>query len=234
MALTLHPGDQVRSAGFRSATTPKLRRSRRQVRSVVVAEPAVVELTWANRRPGTDGFARWTAQLGARIDEQGLDAVADEVDELVSTARRHGVAIVATAVLADPAQPEPHATGPSPTSCRPSSPRRLRSARDAVGFDASGGELTSSSGAGAQRLTTTRGATMTVGDPTMGPAGAAGVDGRHRRGTPSCASWRRVERSSSSRAARRASPASTRSGASRSASASTGWPTTGRSPRSGR
>ncbi len=147
MALTLHPGDQVRSAGFRSATTPKIRRWRRQVRSAVVAEPAVVELTWANRRPGTDGFARWTAQLGARIDEQGLDAVADEVDELVSTARRHGVAIVATAVLADPAQPEParHRAFAHVVSALVATPPPLRVTRSG---STRRRELTSSSGAG--------------------------------------------------------------------------------------
>ena len=97
---------------------------------MVVAEAPVVEFTWANRRPGTDGFARWTAQLGARIDEQGLDAVADDVDKLVATARRHGVALVAAGVLADPAQPEPARHRRSPTSPRRSSPRRVRSGRE--------------------------------------------------------------------------------------------------------
>ena len=99
----------IRSAPPGSGTPPSRSPpvARRQARAAVVAEAPVVEFTWANRRPGTDGFARWTAQLGARIDEQGLDAVADDVAKLVATARRHGVALVATAVLADPAQPEP-------------------------------------------------------------------------------------------------------------------------------
>ena len=99
----------IRSAPPASGTRRRSRpvAARRQARAAVVAEAPVVEFTWANRRPGTDGFARWTAQLGARIDEHGLDAVADDVAKLVATARRHGVALVAAGVLADPAQPEP-------------------------------------------------------------------------------------------------------------------------------
>ena len=71
-----------------------------------MVEPTAVEFTWANRRPGTAGFARWVAQLGARIDEHGLAATADDLDKLVDTARRLGAALVAADVLADPTEPD--------------------------------------------------------------------------------------------------------------------------------
>ena len=74
---------------------------------MAAVEPAIVEFTWANRRPGTAGFARWTAQLGERIDERGLAETAGDLDKLVGTARALGVALVAADVLADPTQPEP-------------------------------------------------------------------------------------------------------------------------------
>ncbi len=101
MLLTLHPGDEVHT-GTRTA-----RRRWRRARPAAAVEPSSIEFTWANRRPGTAGFARWSAQLGQLIDERGLAATADDLDKLVVTARRLGVAIVAVDVLADPAQPEP-------------------------------------------------------------------------------------------------------------------------------
>jgi hypothetical protein len=67
----------------------------------------VVHFTWDNRRPGTAGFARWTAFVGQRIDEHGLTAAAREVDALVAVARTLGIASVAVDVLADDTQPEP-------------------------------------------------------------------------------------------------------------------------------
>ena len=69
-------------------------------------KPARVELTWANRRPGSAGFARWAGSVAHRIDARGLDATASEVTALVALARPLGAAPIAVEVLADPAQPE--------------------------------------------------------------------------------------------------------------------------------
>jgi hypothetical protein len=85
-------------------TLPARRRWRRA--PDVAAAPAVVHFTWDNRRPGTAGFARWTAFVGQRINEHGLTAAAREVDALVAVARTLGIASVAVDVLADGTQTE--------------------------------------------------------------------------------------------------------------------------------
>lgn len=107
MQLALQPHGQGHATAIKSGSTIKVRRRWRRPRDVVAAEPAAVEFTWANRRPGTAGFARWTAAVGQRIDEHGLAATTHELDNLVAVARRLGVAPVATDVLADSTQPEP-------------------------------------------------------------------------------------------------------------------------------
>ena len=74
---------------------------------MVVSAPADIEFTWDNRRPGTPGFAMWTAAVGRRIDENGLGATSDAVNNLIGVARRMGVAPVAVDVLADSTEPDP-------------------------------------------------------------------------------------------------------------------------------
>jgi hypothetical protein len=91
----------------RTASTTTGRRRRRRARDVVPAAPAAIAFTWANRRPGTAGFARWTAAVGQRIEEDGLAATSRELDNLVAVARRLGVAPVAVDVLADSTEAEP-------------------------------------------------------------------------------------------------------------------------------
>jgi hypothetical protein len=90
-----------------TAHTTTRRRRRRLATHVVPSAPAAVEFTWDNRRPGTAGFARWTAAVGQRINAHGLAATARDLDNLVAVARRLGVAPVAVDVLADPNQAEP-------------------------------------------------------------------------------------------------------------------------------
>ena len=97
-ALTLRPTE--------TASTWRRWRSRR-AHDVVVSAPADIEFTWANRRPGTPGFARWTAAVGQRIDAHGLASTADDVDNLIGVARRMGVPSVAVDVLADPIASDP-------------------------------------------------------------------------------------------------------------------------------
>jgi len=80
---------------------------RRRAQDLVSSPPADVEFTWDNRRPGTAGFARWTAAVGQRIDEHGLDRSTRDLDNLIGVARRLGVAPVAVDVLADATQPDP-------------------------------------------------------------------------------------------------------------------------------
>jgi hypothetical protein len=97
-ALTLRPTESPSTWGrWRS----------RRAHDVVVSVPADIEFTWANRRPGTPGFARWTAVIGQRIDAHGLAATADDVDNLIGVARRKGVAPLAVDVLADPIESDP-------------------------------------------------------------------------------------------------------------------------------
>jgi hypothetical protein len=101
-ALTLRP----------TATAPTWwRRCSRRGHDVIVSAPADIEFTWANRRPGTPGFARWTAAVGQRIDAHGLAATANDVDTLIGVARRMGVAPVAVDVLADPTESDPARRG---------------------------------------------------------------------------------------------------------------------------
>ena len=91
----------------RTAAPSRTRRRWRLARTVSPTTPAPVEFTWANRRPGTPGFARWTAALGQRIEAHGLGPSARDVDSLVDVARRVGAAPTAVDVLADPLQAEP-------------------------------------------------------------------------------------------------------------------------------
>jgi hypothetical protein len=105
MLLALKAFDQANTVSTRSGRTSLFLRLRR--RSADVAPKSVpVEFTWANRRPGTMGFARWTATVGQRLDELGLDAASHDIENLVAVARRYGVAPVAADVLADPSQPD--------------------------------------------------------------------------------------------------------------------------------
>lgn len=104
--LAFQPGGEIPARSVQVIAPPSRRRGRR-LRPVVTTRPAAVEFTWGNRRPGTAGFARWAAAVGERIDERGLGANAGDVNNLVATARRLGVATVAADVLADSSQPEP-------------------------------------------------------------------------------------------------------------------------------
>jgi hypothetical protein len=90
-----------------TATTATARRrwSRSRTQDVASSEPASITFTWGNRRPGTAGFARWTALIGQLISDHGL-AASREVDNLFDVARRSGVATVAVQVLSDSSQPE--------------------------------------------------------------------------------------------------------------------------------
>ena len=98
---------QVQPTTIATARTPAARRRWRRAPDVAAAEPTLVHFTWANRRPGTAGFARWTDFVGQRIAEHGVTATGREVDNLVAVARRLGVAPVAVDVLADATQAEP-------------------------------------------------------------------------------------------------------------------------------
>jgi hypothetical protein len=97
----------VRPTTIATVRPPADRRRWRRAPDAVTAAPAVVHFTWANRRPGTAGFARWAACVGQRIDEHGLAATAREVDNIVAVARGLDVAPIAVDVLADPTQAEP-------------------------------------------------------------------------------------------------------------------------------
>jgi hypothetical protein len=90
-----------------SPLTTRGRRRRRRRRDVAGAETTAVAFTWANRQPGTPGFARWAAQLGERIAAEGMAGAARDIDKLVTVARRFGVVPVAVEVLTDPTAPEP-------------------------------------------------------------------------------------------------------------------------------
>jgi hypothetical protein len=79
----------------------------RRAQDLVSSPPADVAFTWDNRRPGTAGFARWTAAVGRRIDEHGLDHSTRDLDNLIGVARQLGAAPVAVDVLADSTQPDP-------------------------------------------------------------------------------------------------------------------------------
>jgi hypothetical protein len=84
--------------------TPRRRWSRS--RDLVSSPPVNIEFTWANRRPGTAGFARWTAAVGQRIADHGLNSSTGDVNNLIGVARQAGVAPVAVDVLADPTEPD--------------------------------------------------------------------------------------------------------------------------------
>jgi len=90
-----------------TATTSTARRRWNRTQDIASSEPGSIKFTWANRRPGTEGFARWTAFVGQRINDHGLLAATREVDNLVDVARQSGISPVAVDVLADPTQPEP-------------------------------------------------------------------------------------------------------------------------------
>jgi len=107
MLLAFAPRGGADTRSIRSEGITKARRRWQRAQVVVATEPGAIEFTWANRRPGTAGFARWTAALGQRIDEHGLAAVTRDLDNLVAVARQLGVSPVAADVLADPTQPEP-------------------------------------------------------------------------------------------------------------------------------
>ena len=103
----------VTAPSHRTETTTITATSRRRpTRHVATPAPGPVEFTWANRRPGTAGFARWMADLGRRIDEHGLTGCAHDVDNLVTVAVRLGVAPIAVAVLQ---RPHPERSGPLPS-----------------------------------------------------------------------------------------------------------------------
>jgi hypothetical protein len=92
------------------STAHVIARSGRQwgrTQDTISSPAAEVEFTWANRRPGTAGFARWAAAVGQRIDENGLDDATRDLSNLVGVARRLGVAPVAVEVLADSTEPDP-------------------------------------------------------------------------------------------------------------------------------
>lgn len=90
-----------------TATISTVRRRGRRTERVASSQPASVELTRADRHPGTAEFARWTAFVGQLINDQGLVAATREVDDLVEVARQSGVTSVAVDVLSDSSQPEP-------------------------------------------------------------------------------------------------------------------------------
>jgi hypothetical protein len=62
-------------------------------------------------RPGTPAFDRWVGAVAHRIDEQGIGAVAAEIDVLAALARQRGLVPVSVRALTDP-------TGPEPARCR--------------------------------------------------------------------------------------------------------------------
>ena len=95
----------VATKSTRARTRPRGRRTRPA--STLEIAPQAVELTWANRRPGSAGFARWAAYIGEQIDQHGLAATAPAIDALVILADQLGVVPVAVRVLADPTEPEP-------------------------------------------------------------------------------------------------------------------------------
>jgi hypothetical protein len=101
-----------RAATATSATEPtrgwSRRRSRRMRATATVAStPSHVELTWANRRPGSPGFARWAAYVRYEIDRHGLAASAPAIEALVILANQLGVVPAEVRMLADHTQPEP-------------------------------------------------------------------------------------------------------------------------------
>jgi hypothetical protein len=97
-AIVIHPTNR----------TPVRRRRRlRRYPGVTAAPPADIEFTWDNRRPGTAGFARWSAAVGQRIDQHGLAESTRDIDNLVGVARRYGVSSTVVDVLADPSEPDP-------------------------------------------------------------------------------------------------------------------------------
>jgi hypothetical protein len=53
-----------------------------------------------------DRIAEHLASVGARLADEGFDLLADEIALVVASARRLGVAPVATEVLADPTEPD--------------------------------------------------------------------------------------------------------------------------------
>jgi hypothetical protein len=91
--------------GLNAPTTGRRRWGR--AHDVVASPPTEIEFTWANRRPGTAGFARWAAAVGQRVADHGLDSSTRDLDNLIGAARRSGVAPVAVEVLADPTEPDP-------------------------------------------------------------------------------------------------------------------------------
>jgi hypothetical protein len=90
--------------GLNVAPTGRRRWWSGRARDVVASPPTDTEFTWANRRPGTAGFVRWTADLGQRIADHGLDSSTRDLNNLIGVARRTGVAPVAVEVLADPTE----------------------------------------------------------------------------------------------------------------------------------
>jgi hypothetical protein len=90
--------------GLSTATAGRRRWWSGRAGDVVASAPTDVEFTWANRRHGTAGFARWTAAVGQRIADHGLDSSFRELNNLIGVARRTGVAPVAVEVLADPTE----------------------------------------------------------------------------------------------------------------------------------
>ena len=90
-----------------AGTTGRTARHRRGSRAILATEPAAAALRWADRRPRPAGFDGWAAAVGQRLEDRGLAAITGDLDELVTRARRLGVARVAADVLADVSQPEP-------------------------------------------------------------------------------------------------------------------------------
>ncbi len=101
MLLALEPQSHAGTSG-RTA-----RHHHRGNRALLATEPAAAALRWADRRPRPAGFDGWAGAVGQRLEDRGLAAVTGDLDELVTLARRLGVARVAADVLVDAAQPEP-------------------------------------------------------------------------------------------------------------------------------
>jgi hypothetical protein len=89
-----------------ATTTTGRRRWWRRAHDVVASPPTDIEFTWANRRPGTDGFAQWAAAAGQRIADHGLGSSTRDLNNLIGIARRAGVAPVVVVVLDDPTEPD--------------------------------------------------------------------------------------------------------------------------------
>jgi hypothetical protein len=94
------------STVFPFPSRPAATRRRWLRTTAAVAERETVEFTFGNRRPGSLGFARWTACVGQRIADHGLAANARDIDSLVGAALTAGVVPAAVGVLADPAEPD--------------------------------------------------------------------------------------------------------------------------------